>query len=54
MKKDIQRTNVIRIISTNTIQLDNTQIHVDMQESHQNEIEKWWKEALASWYETCK
>ena len=43
MKKEMQRTNVMWSILANTIQLDNTQTHVDMQANHQNEIEKCWK-----------
>ena len=33
---------------TNTIQSDNTKTHADIQPSHQNKIEKWWKLASAS------
>ena len=33
---------------TNTIQSDNTKTHADIQPSHQNKIEKWWKLAPAS------
>ena len=51
MKKEMQRTNVMWSMLANTIQLDNTQTHVDMQASHQNEIEKL-VEAAASRYKT--
>ena len=35
------RTNVMRSILANMIQLDNTKTHADMQPSHQNKIKKW-------------
>ena len=53
IKKDIERANMMWSILTNTIQLDNTKTHSDMQASHQNKIKKWWKEAPASGYGSC-
>ena len=48
----MQRTNVMWSILANTMQLINTETHADMQTSHQNEIEKQWKEAPVSGYGT--
>lgn len=36
----MQNTKVMLPILANTMQLDNTQTHVDMQTNHQNKIEK--------------
>ena len=41
------------LILANTIQLDNTKTHADIQASHQNKIKKWWKEAPANGYWIC-
>ena len=48
-KKDMQNTKVMLPILANTMQLDNTQTHVDMQTNHQNKIEKMVDRSPSVW-----